>query len=110
VDRVVGADQEIGPGLRQLVGRFQHQLRHGLQIAGVQRLLVAAEIGRVQGHFRVAMAAQHGRRLGADRAVAQGRALGGTTDDPDVQGHARPPVVARRWSQKNPGFRSGTAA
>ncbi len=87
VDGVVGADQEVSPGRRQLARRGQHEVGHPLQIATVQAVHVSGERRRVHGDFGVRVRAEQRGPFGADGAVTKRGPFRGAADDSDVLWH-----------------------
>src|SRR5262249_30144765 len=87
VDGVVGADEEVGADLRQLVGRGKHQRSHTPPVAVVDALDVLGERARVHRDLRVAVGPEELRPLDATDPIRQRGALGRAGHDTDVLGH-----------------------
>ena len=92
VDRVVGADQEIGGDARELPGGGEHQLAHALPVVAFEAGHIFGKGRRVHRHFRMRVAAEKLGALRADGPVAESRAFGRAGDNADMQGHVIPLV------------------
>lgn len=96
MDRIVRADQEIGPDRRELGGRGKHQLRDTLEVPLVEENHIVGERIRVHRDFRVGMRTEKARAFNADRAIAESRSFGGAGDDADVLRHSFPQLGLAR--------------
>jgi hypothetical protein len=99
MDRVVGADQEVGADLRELVRGREHQLADALQVAPLEARDVVRERWCVHRDFGMPVRAEQLRTLRTDRAVTERRTFGRTGNDTDVLGHCGPaPLLDERDS------------
>jgi hypothetical protein len=88
VDRVVGADQEVGPKRLELARRGQHEAGHLVPSIAVDRSHVLGQAVGVEAHLRMSVGTQALAPVERDRPVAQGRPLGAAGHDSDVRGHS----------------------
>ena len=86
MDGVVGADQEIGPNLRELARGEEHQLPDLLPVAAIDAVHIFGERESVQRDLGMGVRSEKLCTLGTDGPVAQRCAFSGTADDPDVEG------------------------
>jgi hypothetical protein len=94
VNRVVGADQELGPRGLELPGRRQHQRGHSLPVVPVDCLHVLGEAVGVQAHLGVGVGAQALAPVERHRPVAERSPLAAAGHDPYVRRHGVPPRVS----------------
>src|SRR6516165_123955 len=90
MDRVVGADQEFGPGSLKFERRGKHQITDAVDVAAVKTGNVVGDRMRMQRHLRMCVRAKVSGTLRADGPVAQRGAFGRAGDDPDVLAHGQP--------------------
>jgi hypothetical protein len=89
VDGIVRADQKIRADAFELIRGAEHEFRDSGPIAAVDALHVLAKGIRVYRHLRVSVRTQQLPTLDANRFVAKRGALGGASDDADVQRHEK---------------------
>jgi hypothetical protein len=87
VNRVVGADQEIGADSRQLVRGGEHQLTDARPVVVVDASHIVGQRVRVHRDLWVSVQAEERRAFRADCPIAKRRTFCGAGDDADVAGH-----------------------
>ena len=90
MDRIIGADQELGPRSPKLEGGRRHQVANACDVAAVKTANAVAERMRVHRHLGMGVRTKVPRTLRADGPVAQRGIFGRARDDADVFGHGQP--------------------
>jgi hypothetical protein len=86
MDGVVGADQQLGAGPAELVGRYEEEASRLVPPAPFDVAHVLGQRVRVQRDLGVIVGAEHRGSFRADRAIAQRGPLGAHRDDSHVLG------------------------
>src|SRR5690348_10691542 len=85
--RVVRADEEVGAGAFEFVGRREHQVGNALPVVGVDAIHVVAQRVCMHADLGMVIAAEVSVALFANGAVAERRSFRAASNDSDVLCH-----------------------